>query len=326
MDLAELVERRRPAWRELSAILDKAERDGLASLDLAQARALGRLYRGASADLLWARSKGASAEIVDFLNDLVARGYAVTYPGEPLRLRALGTFLASGWPRLVRREGAAILLSTALLVGGAGFGYAGMAIDPEAGVYLLPDQHLHLDPDERVRRDENGEVVGVGSQAVFSSYLFTHNIQVSFFAFAVGILGGVFTALILFMNGAMLGSLAFAYQAKGYALFFWAWILPHGVPELTSIAIAGGAGLVLGRAVVAPGGRPRADAIREAGPTPVGGVVGVMPVRVVAGRVEGTISQIHAPVLPYEVKLAFAAALAAALVAYLGLAGRERPA
>ena len=48
-----------------------------------------------------------------------------------------------------------------------------------------------------------------------------------------------------------------------------------------------------------------------------------MPILVLAGVIEGTISQIHEPTLPYAVKLAFAALVATALYYYLLRAGRD---
>jgi hypothetical protein len=39
--------------------------------------------------------------------------------------------------------------------------------------------------------------------------------------------------------------------------------------------------------------------------------------------IEGTISQIHAPVLPYAAKLAFAACVAVAVFVFLARAGRR---
>ena len=47
------------------------------------------------------------------------------------------------------------------------------------------------------------------------------------------------TAVMLFVNGLFLGALAQVYVAKGMAGWFWAWILPHGIPEITAICIAG---------------------------------------------------------------------------------------
>ncbi len=51
-------------------------------------------------------------------------------------------------------------------------------------------------------------------------------------------------------------------------------------------------------------------------------VIGGMPILVCAGLIEGTISQMHEPVMPYVVKLVFAGVVAVGLYAYLFLAGR----
>jgi uncharacterized membrane protein SpoIIM required for sporulation len=156
---------------------------------------------------------------------------------------------------------------------------------------------------------------------VFSAFLFTHNIQVTFLAFGLGITAGVGTALVLFANGVPLGALAVQYHEAGQDLFFWAWILPHGIPELTAIAIAGGAGLVLGRGLVLPGRRRIRDALRHEARRAVRLVVGTMPVLVMAGVIEGTISQMHEPLMPYPAKLAFALLVGTALYIWLWSAG-----
>ena len=54
-------------------------------------------------------------------------------------------------------------------------------------------------------------------------------------------------------------------------------------------------------------------------------VVGGMPVLVLAGLIEGSISQMHAPVMPYWVKLIFAAIVGTALYTWLLTAGRHLP-
>jgi uncharacterized membrane protein SpoIIM required for sporulation len=182
-----------------------------------------------------------------------------------------------------------------------------------------------MSPVERVARDEGGDVHEGGEAAAFSGFLFTHNMQVAFFAFALGVTFGAGTMLILFYNGLPIGALAAQYHLAGKGLFFWAWILPHGVPELTSVFIAGGAGLVMGRALIAPGRLTRGAALVGASRRAVRLVLGVAPLLCTAGLIEGTISQLHAPVMPYAAKLVFAACVAAALAAYLGLAGRAAP-
>jgi uncharacterized membrane protein SpoIIM required for sporulation len=322
MDLARFIEERRPDWRRLEAILASVDRDGLGRLDVETARALGRLYRATSGDLLRARSRSASAELVDYLNDLVARAHGRLHPGRRLGLADARRFLAAEFPALCRAEWRPIALATAVFVAGSLFGAGAMAFDPDAWSYLIDEQHRYLDPDRRVAREAAGQTLDPGSQAAFSAFLFTHNIRVTILAFAVGIFGGVLTGVVLFYNGVVLGALAQSYHAKGHALFFWSWILPHGALELTAVFIAGGAGFVLGRAILAPRRRTRLDALREEGRRAVMLVLGVAPVLVVAGVIEGTISQWHEPVLPAWLKLLFAGSAFGLLCLYLLRAGR----
>jgi len=324
VNVDEFIAHGRPRWERLSKLLDRIESGGLATLRLEEAREFGRLYRAASSDLLWARGQAASAELVLFLNDLVARGYAQTYPGHRPRLKDALAFYTGGFPRLVRREWKAFVAAWALFLGGGAFGYVAMHLDPSASVLLVPAEHQKLDPDKRISDEAQGDTAGAQTQAAFSSFLFTPNIQGAFLAFALGLTLGVGTSILLFTNGLMLGALAVVYETKGHAVWFWAWILPHGVPEISAICLAGAAGLLLGRALVAPGDRDRASALRAEGKTAVQLVLGTLPIFVVAGLIEGTLSQIHEPHLPSEVKLLFALAMAALLLVYLLAAGRDR--
>ena len=47
---------------------------------------LSRLYRSTSSDLLWVRARAGAADVSGYLNDLVGRAYALTYPGKRVRL------------------------------------------------------------------------------------------------------------------------------------------------------------------------------------------------------------------------------------------------
>jgi uncharacterized membrane protein SpoIIM required for sporulation len=58
----------------------------------------------------------------------------------------------------------------------------------------------------------------------------------------MGILGAVPTLLLLFSNGLPIGALAIQQHRAGYDVILWSFLLPHGIPELAAIFIAGGAG------------------------------------------------------------------------------------
>jgi uncharacterized membrane protein SpoIIM required for sporulation len=311
------IARRTEDWARLEALLARAELHGARGLTLAEVRALGRLYRAACADLLVARDELGDARLSAFLDPLVARGYACVYAREAPSGRRTLTFLARDFPALVRRERRLIALSAALILLGACFGASVVATDPSALSVVLPDMHLDQTPNERVQGERHTGGPDAGSSAAFSSFLFTHNIQVTFLLFALGVTFGLGTAAVLFWNGIPLGALAVQYQASGEGLFFWAWILPHGVLELTVVTIAGAAGFVLARGLWFPQAYTRAASLAREAPAALGLVLGGMPLLVLAGVIEGTLSQMHAPGMPAWIKLSFAGAALCLLVAYL---------
>jgi uncharacterized membrane protein SpoIIM required for sporulation len=312
MNLAEFLTARRPAWGELDRLLGLAEAREAAALGHARARRLVDLYRRASADLVQARTYGAGLEVTGYLESLVARGYALLYQAPPLRVgRSLLELLAWRFPARLRREALAFGLAVAAFAAGLLLGGLATARDPEASRLFVPAEHQRLRPRERVRLDEERqrtgrELPGALDHAAFSSFLFTHNIQVSIVCFAIGVAWGLPTLLLLGWHGVFLAALAVEYFRDGVGTFFLAWILPHGVIELTSMLLASSAGLMLGRGVLWPRGRPRGERVREEARAGLELLAGAAALLVVAGVIEGTLSQVHEPTLPYALKIGFA--------------------
>jgi uncharacterized membrane protein SpoIIM required for sporulation len=87
----------------------------------------------------------------------------------------------------------------------------------------------------------------------------------------------VFTFVLLFYNGVILGLICYDYISDGQGHFLTAWLLPHGVPELTAIFIGGQGGIVLGRALVGWGSnvglRQRLRLVRDDLATLAGGLI-----------------------------------------------------
>lgn len=322
-DVERFLREREGHWHELESMLTQVERTGTRSLGIEGARKFSKLYRQVSADLVRARTELVDASIQDYLNDLVARAYRHVYAGTVGSGWGVLRFFAQEFPALVRKERRVVALSAALFFLGGVVGAAGMAVDPNASAVLVPEQHQATTPTERIAEEEASHGHASDEAAAFSSFLFTHNIQVSFLVFAMGITFGIGTTALMFYNGVPLGALAFQYHAAGHGVFFWAWILPHGIPEISEIVIAGAAGLILARGLLWPGRRTRRDALVHEAKTAVRLVVGGMPVLVLAGLIEGTISQMHAPLMPYWAKLVFALVVGVALFTWLARAGRS---
>src|SRR5205807_124360 len=101
----------------------------------------------------------------------------------------------------------------------------------------------------------------LGRQATLAGQILTNNIQVSFVAFAGGILAGVGTTLVLLYNGALIGGVAGLTVAAGRPGPFLSLVAPHGVLELSVIAVSGAAGFSVGWSLIDPGRRSRRVAL-----------------------------------------------------------------
>ena len=126
--------------------------------------------------------------------------------------------------------------------------------------------------------------------AAFATEVYTNNIRVAALAFGSASCMCVPTAYLLITNGAGVGQAAGLFAAAGQSSKFYGLILPHGLLELTSVIIAGAAGLRLGWAVIDPGDRTRVTAIAEEGRRSVVLVMGVILTLLIAGLIEGFVT------------------------------------
>ena len=151
--------------------------------------------------------------------------------------------------------------------------------------------------------------------------IMTHNIQVTIYTFALGATCGVGTLFYLAFNGANIASvLALTYRA-GFGNDLVTFMVGHGVIELSCIFIAGGAGLLIGSAIIMPGDLTRADALRTRGMEAVRLMMGVAILLVIAGTIEGFISP---AVIDPRIKYSIAAITGLALYSYLLFVGHDK--
>ena len=288
MKVERFISEREGDWRELDELL-RGRRAGArgrrrARPDAAGVLRLGALYRGAAADLALARRGHPGDPIVARLESLVARARQAVYADEPRR-GSLRTFFArTYWVRVRERPGPLLLAIALLLVPALLAGLWAMN-DTAAAVGLVPEQF-------------QGAVEPVGDTGMttaestaFSTAVMTNNIQVTFLAFAAGLLCGLGTAVVVAFNGATLGAVAGAAIANGNGAQFAEFVIAHGVIELSCIAVAAAAGMRMGYAIVAPGPRTRMLALVEEARTAIVIVLGTVPWVILAGIIEGFVTR-----------------------------------
>ncbi len=318
-----------PLWRELEGLLVRVEEDPGFKLTLDQARRLHYLYERTSADLGKLVTFSSEPELRRYLESLVARAYSEIHETRSRERRFKPfTWFMHTLPQTFRRHIKAFWLSVAITIVGTLFGTFAMTFDSEAKQAILPEMFAsHLgDPTERVREEETAkEDRYAGKKASFSAFLMRNNITVSIKAMALGMTYGVGTIILLFYNGIILGLVGTDYIMAGQTKFLLGWLLPHGVIEIPAILIAGQAGLVLANALIGWGRRERLTVrLREVSRDLTTIIIGVALMLVWAGFIEAFMSQYHAPVLPYSVKIAFGCVELVVLVLFLSRAGFQK--
>jgi uncharacterized membrane protein SpoIIM required for sporulation len=307
------VDERADRWQRLSTLVRRG-RQGDGSLTPEEVLELGRVYRIAASDLAVAQRDYAHDRATLALNAVVAEAHALVYSERQVPLAVIRSFFRRDLPRVVRANLAYVGAAFALFALPAAAGYLLGLAYPDLLQTLLP-QSLR----QTLERHELWTNIDEQLRPFAASLIMTNNILVSFFAFAGGATAGLFTAFVLVTNGLQLGAIFAATQAAGLGADLLTFIAGHGFVELSVIFLAGGAGLRLASAFVAPGELSRGDALRIRGAQALRIVLFCIPCLVVAGLIEGFISP---STVPWSAKLGVGLISGGALWGYLLLVGR----
>ena len=256
------VDRSELDWKRLADLCDRAEFSAN-TLSGDEFREFVRLYRRASKDLSFARTRSNNLQLIDFLNDLVGRAFGILYR-RPKKAwwASLGDIVAET-ANVVRRRWAYVAFCIFIFFG-SGIGAAVlMDVVPATRDYFVPSEM-----ESSFEEWKAGEFTekSVSASSVMTGFYASNNPRVAVITGAVG--AGSFGFISLYMlvtNGALLGVLAHEVAPVGRLDYLLTSILPHGVPEISGIFFTGAAGLLFGAALFNPGQRTRGDALREVG-------------------------------------------------------------
>lgn len=306
------------AWQRLEELLSLLDRSSLRRLHREEVRELGRIYRRTSSDLAIARAESRDPRLINYLNSLVIRAHGRIYRADAQGKGRIRKFFTTDFPVTFRRTWRYTALAFAVFWIFSAVSFVGTWRDPDVSEFAGIHPGFRHAINAKIHWwEELNEATEIRS-----SQILTNNIQVTFNAFALGAFFGIGTLYYMALNGALLGSVfALVYRAdREFGFDFLSFVVGHGVIELSCIFIAGGAGMLIGYALLVPGDLTRVDALKKRGLEAVILVAGCVPVLVIAGIIEGFISP--APISPV-IKFGVGIITGIALYSYLLFAGRE---
>jgi len=292
MNIERWIKARNSSWLRLEDLLKRIEKRGLPSLNGDELQELGRLYRAVSSDLSRARAMRVGNETEAYLNNLLIKAHNQVYQGRSNRASLALEYFLYTFPALVRANIVYVAVAFAIFASSFAVSFTYAVHDNQFGqLELLPDHQLI--PEDIWASIDKGELWTDPAQhfsPAIAAEIYTNNIKVSILAFVLGIVFGIGSFYVLLQNGLMNGAIIGVCHSHGMATRILSFVSSHGVLELTAIFISGGAGLMLGKALLFPGRMRRLDALRLISKPAVGLFGGCIPLLLFAGMIEGFLS------------------------------------
>ena len=241
-------------------------------------------------DLGYSKTFYPHSKVTQYLNGLATRIYLGIYRNKKEESSRILRFWKTELPMVVRKYHREILYSFLIFLL---FGIIAAISAAHDGTFvrqILGDRYVEMTEENIARGDPFG-VYKNGDQLGMFMAIAVNNIQVSFVVFVGGLFLSMGTVYQLFKIGMMVGSFQYFFFSKGLG---WKSILViwlHGTLEISSIIIAGAAGLVLGNSILFPGTHQRLYSVKRGGKDGLKLMIGLVPIIITAAFVEGFITR-----------------------------------
>ena len=162
-------------------------------------------------------------------------------------------------------------------------------VNPDFPRIVLGDGYVDLTLENIAKGNPLGVYDSEDQTAMFIA-ITTNNLKVAFLTFFVGFFFTIGTHLLLFSNGVMLGSFQSYFYTKGLLLTSFLGIWIHGAFEISSIVLAGGAGITVGSGLLFPGSYSRLQALQLSAKRGLKIMLSLVPFIIAAGFLESFVT------------------------------------
>jgi uncharacterized membrane protein SpoIIM required for sporulation len=277
----DFIDKNKDKWKRYERALQRDEQDP---------ELLKQLYIHTTDDLSYSRTFYPNRSVRVYLNALAQRTFLQVYRGRRGEAGRFFTFWTDELPRVVYAQRRPLLISLITFVLAMLVGIISYRIDPVFAETIMGEAYMNMTQENIA----NGDPMAVYKQiSPFSMSLriTLNNIMVALVTFVSGAFFAVGAIVQLIRNGVMLGVFQYFFYDQGIfqESFLTIWI--HGALEISSIVIAGGAGLTMGRGLLFPGTLSRFEAFKESARDGLKIMLGTVPLFIIAGFLEGYLTR-----------------------------------
>ncbi len=264
--------------------------ENLLTQEFKEPEKLSNLFTQVVDDLSYSRTYYPNRSVRVYLNRIAREYFSIIYSRRRHRKNTFRLFWTDELPQIIihcRRE---LILSTLFFTLAVAIGVFSAMKDPQFTASILGESYVEMTK-ENIRSGDPMAVYKAGNQLDMFLQITVNNLLVAFRTYVFGLFLSIGSLAILMYNGIMIGCFQYFFIDHGLfresALAVWL----HGTLEISSIVIAGGAGLTLGSGLVFPGTYSRLQAFQISGIRSLKLMLGISPIFVIAGIIESFLTR-----------------------------------
>lgn len=269
-------------WKQTEKIIEKA--DKLSPDKLADT------YMDITSDLSFSQSHYPTSRITIYLNNLASSLHHAIYKNKKEKYSRIITYWTQEIPTVMAQSRKELLWSFLIFAISTLIGVISTLYDETFIRLILGDAYVDMTL-ENIANGKPMDVYDSSSQIPMFLQITLNNIMVSFNVFSMGLFTGFGSGYMLLSNGVMLGAFQTFLLQQGVLGESMLSIWQHGTLEISAIIIAGAAGLTLGNSWLFPGTYSRATAFKRGAKRGLKIVIGIVPIFVLAGFLEGFVTR-----------------------------------
>lgn len=268
-------------WKEFEQILDGEKSDP---------EKLNELFIQVTDDLSFARTFYPNRSVRVYLNGLAQRIFFKIYKGKKSKRSRFVEFWARELPLLLYQARKDLLLSFIIFSLAIVIGMLSCHVEPDFLELILGEDYVSMTKENIASGDPMAVYKHKGEVNMFLG-ITLNNILVAVYTFMFGVFYAIGTIGILIRNGIMLGAFQYFFINEGLfrESFLTVWL--HGAFEISSIVIAGAAGITMGKGLVFPGTLSRIRSFQQSARRGLSIMTGTVPLFIIAGFIESFLTR-----------------------------------
>ncbi|RKR85623.1 putative membrane protein SpoIIM required for sporulation [Mucilaginibacter gracilis] len=241
-------------------------------------------------DLAYAKTFYPQSKTTAYLNKLAGGFHQSIYTNKKEKTNRIILYWKYELPLLFKKHHKQLMYSFIFFTVFFFIGILSARYDDNFVRLIMGDRYVNMTNDNIAKGDPFGVYKSQNSYLMF--YMIAkNNLYITVFNYLSGIFFALGTLYVLFTNGVMIGAFEYLFVSKGLGLqsILVVWI--HGTLEISTIIIAGAAGLVLGKSVIFPKTYKRVVSIKKGAVEGMKITVGILPIVVIAAIFESFVTR-----------------------------------